>query len=98
MGKRRKDSDRFKLERLSKPEEHRDTLSPCDPCGGRGSRTVKRVVEIDGAYRTADVQLTCKWCSGSGSVTRSVAVAFARWARILRHNRAAGTCPPEEKP
>lgn len=96
MGKRRKDSDRFKLERLRKPEEHRDTLTPCDPCGGRGSRVVKRVVEIDSKYHTADVKLTCKWCSGTGSVTKAVAQAFARWARILRHNRAAGACSKKD--
>lgn len=93
MGKTRKDSDRHKLERLSKPEEQRDTLCPCDPCGGRGTRKVKRVVELDGAYRTAFVELTCNWCKGSGSVTKKLAVAFHRWTRILRHNRAVGRCP-----
>lgn len=95
MGKRRKDSDRFKLERLSKPEAHRETLNPCEACGGKGHRAVKRVVEIDGHYRTVEVNLGCKWCSGTGSVTRAVSVAFHRWVRILRHNRAAGTCPKE---
>jgi len=97
VGKRRKDSDRFKLERLKQPEAHRDTLCPCDPCGGRGHRAVKRVVEVDGAYRTVDVNLGCKWCSGTGSVTKAVAHAFARWARILRRNRAAGLCPAADK-
>ena len=93
MGKRRKDSDRFKLERLSKPEEQRDTLNPCEACGGRGTRKVKRVVEVDSVYRTVDVELACNWCKGSGSVTKELAKAFYRWTKILRHNRAAGRCP-----
>jgi DnaJ-class molecular chaperone len=95
VGKRRKDSDRFKLERLQKPEEHRDTLCPCEACGGHGYHQ-KRVTDFDGRrYRTIDKKVGCNWCKGSGSVTKALAVAFHRWRRILRHNRAAGTCPKE---
>jgi hypothetical protein len=95
VGKRGKDSDRFKLERLRKPEECRDTLNPCEACGGHGYRIV-RATEFDGrTYRTRDKKVVCNWCRGSGSVTKALAKAFYRWTKILRHNRAVGRCPRE---
>ena len=95
MGKTRKDSDRFKLERLKKPEEIRDTLCPCEACGGHGYRIV-RATEFDGMrYATRDKKVGCNWCGGTGSVTKRLSQAFRRWTSILRHNRAAGVCPRE---
>lgn len=96
MGTRSRQSDRFKLDRLQIPEEERrETLNPCDACGGHGYR-IERATEFDGSrYRYRELKVSCKWCKGTGSVTSALARAFARWKRILRHNRAAGTCRDE---
>lgn len=95
MGKTRKDSDRFKIERLQKPEAWRETLVPCEACGGHGFRNLRKMVFDGTRYRYAETKISCNWCKGDGSVTKKLAIAFHRWMRILRHNRAAGTCPKE---
>lgn len=95
MGKTRKDSDQHKLDRLTKPEEHRDTLVPCEACGGHGFRNVRKTMFDGTRYRFLETKVTCNWCRGDGSVTKRLSKAFHRWTRILRRNRAAGLCPRE---
>ena len=64
--------------RLTKTMEDRDTLLPCDACGGKGSRIEE---EENGCYK----QVNCNWCH-EGFTDRPTAKMFLRWKRILKVN------------
>jgi len=94
VGKKTRDSERFKIGRLvQEPDPHqRDTLPLCPVCGGKGFVLKSEVIEVAGNYRTGDVKHECKWCGGDGVVSAEVATMFRRWTKILLHNRRLGLC------
>jgi hypothetical protein len=56
----------------------RDTLIPCQACGGEGSR----LLEYDnGSYR----RISCNWCD-RGFTDKETAGMLRRWQRILKAN------------
>lgn len=84
MGKLRTDSSSQIEAQSSWPPAERDTLTTCPACGGSGKKEVPG--QQPGQYR----YLGCRWCSGYGSVTKKVHLAFLRWLRILNWNRLRG--------
>lgn len=84
MGTRRRESDSRLLLRITKALEDRDTLIPCQACGGSGDHLIEYP---KGGYR----QVACKWCS-KGFTDKETARMFQRWLRIARHNKSKGLC------
>lgn len=86
MGRLRSDSDAHIKAQSVWPSEERDTLSTCPVCGGTKVKAVEG--PLPGEYKT----FPCRWCSGLGSVTKKLQLAFIRWLRIRNHNRLRGRC------
>jgi len=82
--KRSKSQDRLRL-RASLPRERQETLLPCPACAGNKLL----LKETPGGLYTMK---TCRWCDGTGAVDRTIQRMWARWIKMLAHNRNKGHC------